>query len=90
MTWFKSVQVTFALAAFSVAACANINTISRTTLLEAGPSASRGKAIHLDIQQRVVIVDEFSNFCAEPSPDALAAFAAAAGLGASNPTSAAI
>ena len=66
-------------------ACANMNTISRTTSLETG--TNQGKAVHLDIQQRLMIINEFGHYCSEPSPDALAAYAAAIGIGASTPTS---
>lgn len=48
------------------------------------------KAVHLDIQQRLFIMNEVGVYCAEPSPDGLAAYAAAVGLGASNPTGDAI
>ena len=66
-------------------ACANINTIGRTTKLDSGDNI--GKAVHLDIQQRLLIVNEFGYYCSEPSPDALAAYAAAFGIGASSPAS---
>ena len=46
---------------------------------------ANGKAIHLDAQQRLVITT-VRGFCAEPSPDALAAYASALGLSASDPT----
>lgn len=63
--------------------CANINTIDRATSLDSADD--KGKAIHLDIQQRLLIVNDIGKYCSEPSPDALAAFAAAAGIGASSP-----
>ena len=56
--------------------CANMQTISRTTKV---PS-DEGIAIHLDAQQRVVLSDG-KVFCAEPSPDALSAYAASLVLG---------
>lgn len=68
-----------------LAACANMNTIARTTELDS--SGGNGKVVHLDIQQRLLIVNSEGNFCAEPSPDALAAYAAAFGIGASSPAS---
>lgn len=74
--------------AASLAACANINSIGRTTTLPQGtaPDGSQeGLAVHLDAQQRVVLVNGFGDICSEPSPDALAAFAASLGLGASVP-----
>lgn len=66
-----------------LSACANLNTINRSTYLE----DNTAKAIHLDAQQRLLIVNKMGKYCAEPSPDALAAYAAAVGLGASAPTS---
>jgi hypothetical protein len=68
--------------------CANLHTIDRTTTLPS--TTGQGKAIHLDIQQRLLIVNAVGTYCAEPSPDALAAFAAAAGLGASAPAKGAL
>lgn len=75
-----------------VAGCANINTIHRSTDLDIKRTAltGSGKAVHLDIQQRLLIIDEIGNYCAEPSPDALAAFAGAIGASASNPAKAAV
>ena len=66
-----------------LSACANLQSINRTTDL---PGIGSGKAIHLDAQQRVVVVNKKDQFCAEPSPDALAAYAASLGLGVSAPT----
>ena len=74
--------------------CANLNTVGRRTDLgltsgvvkvEPNTIRSSGQAIHLDIQQRLAIVNGIGRFCAEPSPDALAAYAAAIGLSASVP-----
>ena len=64
---------------------ANWNTIERETVL---PSThkEKGKAVHLDIQQRLLIVNALGLYCSEPSPDALASFAAAIGIGADSPT----
>jgi hypothetical protein len=68
-------------------ACANLGSIRRRTALPAAEGRNPGKAIHLDIRQRLAIskVDEYGVqiFCAEPSPDALSAFASSAGGGAS-------
>ena len=61
-------------------ACANMSTVSRTTWL--WPLTDR--AIHLDAQQRLVLV-RAEKYCAEPSPDALASYAAALGLGLGEP-----
>ncbi len=68
----------------ALASCANINSIGRSTSLPS-PGENEGKAVHLDAQQRVLIVHGFGAYCSEPSPDALAAFAASLGLGASVP-----
>lgn len=46
---------------------------------------SNGRAIHLDAQQRLVITT-VRGFCAEPSPDAMAAYASALGFSAKNST----
>lgn len=61
--------------------CANLNTVGRSTSVT---KSSGLKAIHLDAQQRVVLATA-DKFCAEPSPDALAAYAASLGIGASVP-----
>lgn len=74
---------------------ANRNTIDRTTTfpsqtpLADGETDSIASVVHLDIQQRLFIATKAGKFCAEPSPDALAAYAAAIGISASNPASAA-
>lgn len=65
-----------------LSACANLNTINRTTSL----GDKEAKAVHLDVQQRLLIVNNLGKYCAEPSPDAMAAYAAALGVGASAPT----
>ena len=67
----------------AIAGCANIDSISRTTTL---PKDTGGLAIHLDAKQRLVYVNRRQQICAEPSPDALAAFASSLGLGASAPS----
>jgi len=64
-----------------VAGCANLNTVGRRTELP----TNDGTAIHLDAQQRLVLYNA-KKFCAEPSPDALQAYAASLGLGASVPS----
>ena len=64
-----------------LAGCANLDTVGRRTSL---PDTG-GKAIHLDAQQRLVVYNG-KKFCAEPSPDALQAYAASLGLGVSVPT----
>lgn len=60
----------------SLSACANLNTISRTTELP-----RNGKAIHLDAPQRLVYSNAKGHTCAEPTPDALQAYISAAGAG---------
>ena len=72
-----------AIALFTTACGANFNSIGRRTPL---PTANdTGVAIHLDAQQRLVIYSA-KRYCAEPSPDALAAYAQSLGLGASVPS----
>lgn len=61
-----------------IAGCANLETISRSTSV---PLGKDGKAVHLDAQQRLVVFAA-NRYCAEPSPDALAAYAAALGFSA--------
>lgn len=73
---------------FSGCQTANLNSISRSTSFGAG-----GKAIHLDAKQRVLLtkksmvginrIEEIA--CAEPSPDALSAYASSFGMGVAVP-----
>jgi len=79
---FVSQNLFAGLLSLAVSGCANIATIDRTTLLPTH-GAKHGKAVHLDIQQRLLVVNAAGKFCAEPSPDALAAYAAALGISAS-------
>ena len=72
------------IASAGLSACANLSTVYRTTLLPSESSKATGKAIHLDAQQRLVLV-RAKQYCAEPSPDALASYAAALGLGLGQP-----
>jgi hypothetical protein len=87
------VLVVLLLLAFAAVGCANYNSIDRTSRLPSNdldndilhPAAA--KAVHLDIKQRVLIAKEGDAsspdmVCAEPSPDALSAFASAASGGA--------
>ncbi|MDG2784137.1 hypothetical protein P7M26_24360 [Vibrio parahaemolyticus] len=60
---------------------ANWSSISRETKLPAASTnrnastvIGEGKAIHLDAQQRLVIINGLQEYCAEPSPDAISAF----------------
>ncbi len=64
--------------------CANIDSISRTTKLP-DKSGIPAKAIHLDAKQRIVVGKAFGAVCAEPSPDAVSAFAASLGTSVSLP-----
>ncbi|TXH69861.1 MAG: hypothetical protein E6Q88_08925 [Lysobacteraceae bacterium] len=59
------------------AGCANLNSIGRHTDSPGGKNKFR--AVHLDAQQRLVIFAA-ERYCAEPSPDALAAYASAIGV----------
>ena len=81
----------------TLTACANLQTIERTTpipdmniidpkenLEEYKKQLGKGTAIHLDAQQRLVLATA-RGYCAEPSPDALAAYAASLKLGANVP-----
>src|SRR5437879_539384 len=63
------------------AACANFETLSRSTHLP-----HHGRAIHLDAPQRLVYSDKRGHICAEPSPDALQAYASSLGAGISVPS----
>jgi hypothetical protein len=65
-------------------ACADMQTIGRKTILP-GVDTKEGVAIHLDAQQRLLIA-RGAYFCAEPSPDALASYAASLGFGVSAPS----
>ena len=58
----------------SLSACANFNTIDRTTALP-----RHGTAIHLDAPQRLAYADAEGVICAEPTPDALQAYISSLG-----------
>src|SRR5260221_607577 len=62
--------------------CANFSTLKRSSAIP-----NDGRAIHLDAPQRVVLVDKDGFTCAEPSPDALQAYASAIGASLADPTS---
>lgn len=68
----------------TLTACADLQTIERRTTLPLSTDSEPhdGVAIHLDAQQRLVMF-HLNKYCAEPSPDALAAYAASLGFGAS-------
>jgi len=55
----------------ALSACANFSTISRSTTTKINPNKNNGyaKAIHLDAEQRIVMVHPNGIYCAEPSPD---------------------
>jgi len=71
--------------ALALVGCADLNSISRRTSLP-GKNDDHGVAIHLDAQQRLVIYRPDGTYCAEASPDAMAAYAAALALGVSAPS----
>jgi len=71
----------FVLVPITLAGCANYSTLNRTTALP-----DSGLAIHLDAPQRVVLTDKNGFSCAEPSPDALQAYASAIGASLADPT----
>jgi hypothetical protein len=62
--------VLFSVSILLITGCANFNTIGRSTDLP-----RHGIAVHLDAPQRVVYSNKKGWVCAEPSPDALQAYA---------------
>lgn len=77
------------LGVLGMTACADLQTVGRTTRLPLLVDANNSKvepgvAIHLDAQQRLVLA-RGEKYCAEPSPDALAAYASSLGFGVSAP-----
>ncbi len=74
------------ISSLQIIGCANMKTVDRTTQLPKYHGDQSGKAIHLDVQQRLVIMNSFEEYCAEPSPDALAAYSASLGFGFSDST----
>jgi hypothetical protein len=76
-----SILVLLAAGLMLTACGADFNSIGRRTTLP----YDKQVAIHLDAQQRVVMVGRNGVYCAEPSPDAIAAYAQAAALGVSIP-----
>ncbi len=70
----------------SLTGCANLHTIGRHTDIPSYQDKGVGKAIHLDAQQRLVVFNGLQKYCAEPSPDALAAYASSLGLSATGPS----
>ncbi|SCX51942.1 hypothetical protein [Nitrosospira sp. Nsp1] len=69
--------------------CANISTLNRTTTLPSIKGEVSGLAIHLDAPQRLVF-SKNGMVCAEPSPDALQAYAASQALSVDVPSEAEI
>lgn len=72
-----------AMSAIIFSGCANLNTLNRTTPITQAKSRGevQAQAIHLDAHQRLVMINSAQQFCAEPSPDSLVAFAASLGGG---------
>ena len=63
----------------TLTACADLFTIGRITEIPNKGDSNTARAIHLDAQQRLVLVTA-QGYCAEPSPDALASYAASLGF----------
>jgi hypothetical protein len=59
--------------------CANLTTVGRSHQLPGNDTNKSGIAVHLDAKQRVVYQSGMGRLCAEPSPDALSAYAASFG-----------
>jgi hypothetical protein len=86
----KFIYLMCLIVVISLVSCADLETVGRQTVLplsknETIPTGKDGVAIHLDAQQRLVMF-HLNKYCAEPSPDALAAYASSLGLGASDAT----
>lgn len=79
----QTISALLAIALLTTGCGANFNSIGRRTLLKAPQDGA--VAVHLDAQQRLVVYSA-QKYCAEPSPDALAAYAQSLGLGASDPS----
>ena len=62
--------------ALLLAGCANLETVNRRSHLP-----NEGLAVHLDAPQRLAVANKKGWVCAEPSPDALQAYASSLGLG---------
>ena len=63
----------------TLTACADLFTIGRITEIPNKGDSNTARAIHLDAQQRLVIATA-EGYCAEPSPDAIASYAASLGF----------
>jgi hypothetical protein len=75
--------LTLIVAGLTLGACADFYSIGRTRVLPDDPTSNKGLAIHLDAQQRLMMVGKDGTYCAEASPDAMAAYAAALAASAS-------
>jgi hypothetical protein len=69
--------LTLVATGLTLGACADFYSIGRTRVLPDDPGSNKGLAIHLDAQQRLMMVGKDGTYCAEASPDAMAAYAAA-------------
>ncbi|GAB2177966.1 hypothetical protein [Dongia sp. agr-C8] len=69
--------MTLIAAGLVLSSCADFYSIGRRTTLPDNPTSNKGLAIHLDAQQRLMMVGKDGTYCAEASPDAMAAYAAA-------------
>ena len=78
----SSVPLVLVMAILVPPSCANLHSISRRSVIP-NTSKNGNTAVHLDAQQRLVIFGPDGKYCAEASPDAMAAFAAALVLGVS-------
>lgn len=77
----KATHILLGILAVALAGCANFSTVERRTELPLG-----GKAVHLDAPQRLAIANQLGQVCAEPSPDAIQAYASSLGLGFAAPS----
>ena len=77
----KTAYVFFGAVSLALAGCANLNTVGRSTTLP-----NNGIAVHVDAPQRLAIANTSGWACAEPSPDALQAYASSFGLGFAAPS----
>jgi len=68
-----------------LSACAGDHTIGRETALPNGPTSNQALALHLNAQQRIVMVGKNAFYCAEASPEAIAAYVAALAASADPP-----
>lgn len=83
----KASSVVSCALAIACTGCANFMTVDRTTSFpeQKNEDKASGVAIHLDAPQRLVFSGPKGDICAEPSPDALQAYAASLGASFSSP-----